>query len=891
VAARKQEKGTAKAAASASATPVMLQHAAAKAAHPDCIVFFRLGDFYEMFGDDAGLCASELGLTLTSRNKGKPDEIPMAGVPHHAAHGYIARLLARGHKVAICEQLADPATVRGIVPRDVVRVITPGTWTDADQVGERENSWLCSVVVPQKVADGIGLALLDLTTAELLVAQLADSSELMAEVSRAAPRELLLEVEDEDTRSTEVELLRAALGEVARGVPVRSVPSRGVPSGDEAGVDLSESESEDLAGLPRDGTPRWARRAAARALAYARACYKEREFPVWRLGQLRASAVLGIDRSAASHLELVSSSSDDPSACLLSVIDHTCSPAGARLLRRRLLAPLVDVAAIRRRQDQVQALLEAGSIRRELRDHLAEVGDLERVVVRVSLGEANPRDLGILRRGLLAAERIALALGTLDAASRDVLALPPSSELSADLAEHLSRALVERPQAQPKDTPTFLSTYDAELTRLSELRNSGSERMVALESDLRQRTGIASLRVRFTRVFGWYVEVSRSQQGKVPTAWRRKQTVAGGERFTLPELDDLAAEILGAEEQYRVREQELLGALLLEVASRAQHIHHLAAWLAGIDVALSLAHVATELGYVRPVVDDSDELVIQDGRHPLVERRAGLGRFVPNDVTLSVREQHLWIISGPNMAGKSTFLRQVALIVILAQMGAYVPAAAAHVGIVDRVLSRVGASDNLAGGESTFMVEMRETAAILRGATSRSLVILDEVGRGTSTYDGLSIAWAVAEHLDQVVRCRTLFATHYHELTELPQSSATAANMCVSAREHEGAVVFLHRVVPGAASRSYGIEVARLAGLSELVLSRARSLLATFEGRAPARGLASAGQSLQLDLFSPSAPDPASTELRTILSELDVDRLTGIEALQLLARMKGLLRG
>ena len=854
---------------SAAATPVMLQHAAAKTAHPDCIVFFRLGDFYEMFGDDAVLASGELGLTLTSRNKGKPDEIPMAGVPHHAAHGYIARLLAKGHKVAICEQLVDPATVRGIVPRDVVRVITPGTWTEADQLGERENSWLCSVVVGTEPEHGVGLALLDLTTAELLVAALADASDLLAEVSRAAPREILLSSELPSTEAGALVPVRAALGEVARGVPIRLVES--------AAGDIA------LAGIEGLDAPDLGRLAAARALTYARACYKERDFPVWRLGLLRTSAVLGIDRATALHLDLATSSSDDPSACLLSVIDRTHSPAGARLLRRRLLAPLIDVAMIRRRQDQVEALLEAGGLRKELGTHLAEVGDLERIVVRVSLGEANPRDLGLLRRGLLAAGRLVDLLGQLGADAGRVLGLPSAADLVPELRQHLVRALVERPFAQAKDGATFLPSYDAELGVLGDLRTSGSERMVALEATLRERTGIPSLRVRFTRVFGWYVEVSRTHQAKVPADWRRKQTVAGGERFTLAELDDLAAEILGAEERFRAREQELLAALLLEVSAHAERIHRLAAALATIDVAASLAEVAAEFGYVRPLVDESDQLVIQDGRHPLVERRAGLGRFVPNDVTLRVGHEHLWIISGPNMAGKSTFLRQVALIVILAQMGAYVPAGAARVGVVDRVLSRVGASDNLAGGESTFMVEMRETATILRNATSRSLVILDEVGRGTSTYDGLSIAWAVAEHLDQVVRSRTLFATHYHELTELAGSSSTATNHCVSAREHQGEVVFLHRVVAGAASRSYGIEVARLAGVPELVLSRARALLSTFEGSAPARSLALEAPAAQLDLFAARAVHPGLAELEAALAAVDLDRLTGLEALQLLA--------
>jgi DNA mismatch repair protein MutS len=428
--------------------------------------------------------------------------------------------------------------------------------------------------------------------------------------------------------------------------------------------------------------------------------------------------------------------------------------------------------------------------------------------------------------------------------------------------------------------------YDSELDELSELRHSGTERMTALEQKLREETQIPNLRVKFTRVFGWYVEVSRAHASKAPGEWRRKQTVANGERFTLERLESLADEVESADARFRARELALLEFLVAQLAQAAERIHQLTAKLSALDVAVALAQTASEFDYCRPQVDDGNALDIVDGRHPVVERLAAQGKFVPNDVSLTVREEHLWLLSGPNMAGKSTFLRQVALSIILAQMGSYVPARKARIGVADRVLSRVGASDNLAGGESTFMVEMRETASILRSATSRSFVILDEIGRGTSTFDGLAIAWAVAEHLDEVVGCRALFATHYHELTEFAEKSSTAANYCVTARSHEGEVVFLHRVVKGAASRSYGVAVAQLAGLPEVVLARARALLDSLEsgreGHAGPQVAHLGGPTSQLALFGGKKASSVEAEFLLTLRELDPDRLTGMDALQLL---------
>jgi DNA mismatch repair protein MutS len=861
------------------ATPVMQQHAAAKRAYPDAIVFFRLGDFYEMFGDDAVLCARLLDLTLTSRNRGKPDEVPMAGVPHHAAHSYLARLLELGHKVAICEQMADPSKVKGIVPREVVRVVTPGLVTDREHLDATTNNFLAAVELGKK---GGGLCLLDVSTGELRAAELADQVALLGEIARASPREVLIGL------GPEVDLERGELRRASELVGVQAVRDD---------RELSEADTlsalGDLAG-EAEHLPESARRAAARALRLARECNPGAELPLRRVVRWDPSHLLLIDRTAQAHLELCESVSGNRAATLLGVIDATVTPAGARLLRRRLCAPLLDVERIRRRLDLVELFVQNPRLRDELRRPLGEVGDLERLATRAALGEATPRDLGALRDGLAAGARAVAELQAIsDPAMRETLGLTETApDVVSDIAATLDSALVERPPAQPKDGAIFRRGFDAELDELDALKQSGAERMVELEARLKEQTGVSTLKVRYTRVFGWYVEVSRAQAGRVPEHFRRKQTVASGERYTTDELDALADKITHAEERHRQRELDLLRELVLAAGAVAERVRALSSRLARWDVAAALADVAHRYDYARPHVDASAELVIREGRHPVVERLAAAGRFVPNDVDLDLERERLWLITGPNMAGKSTLLRQVALSVIMAQMGSYVPARSARVGVVDRVLSRVGASDNLAQGESTFMVEMRETAEILSGATRRSLVILDEIGRGTSTFDGLAIAWAVAEYLDEVVACRALFATHYHELTALVQSSEHAANYSVSAREVDGDVMFLHRVVPGAASRSYGVAVAKLAGLPEPVLARARALLATLEGGQKlsppsAKRSGKSGPDDQLDLFvARPAAERSREEVLGTLRELDVDRLTGIEALSLLARLK-----
>jgi DNA mismatch repair protein MutS len=858
----------------ARTTPVMQQHAAAKSAYPDAIVFFRLGDFYEMFGEDAVLSARLLDLTLTSRNRGKPDEIPMAGVPHHAAHQYIAKLLELGHKVAICEQMADPSKVKGIVPREVVRVITPGLVTDREQLDASTNNFLAAAHL---AAGSVGLALLDISTGELLASEFSDLSALVAEIGRVTPREMLLGAAFEAPR----ESLAAAEG-LLRALGLGAL--RSDDALDEASVSETlgplADEARALGGV--------ARLAVARVLRFARACNPGLELPLRRITRWDPATTLVIDRTAQTHLELVESPAGR-GATLLSVIQATVTASGSRLLRRQLVAPLVDVERIRRRLDRVELFVENPRLREELRDALGEVTDLERLGTRAALGEASPRELGTLRDGLKGAARAVAVLETTpDPGAREVLGLTAPVDTLEELASELDRALVDRPPQQSKDGSVFRQGFDTELDELAALERSGTERMIELEARLRDTFGIPTLKVRYTRVFGWYIEVTKSQAARVPEHFRRKQTVASGERYTTPELDELADRISHAEERHRERELALFRELVRRAGAENERLRALAARLSRWDVASALAEVAHRHDYTRPHVDASGALVIRDGRHPVVERLAARGRFVPNDTELDLDGERLWLVTGPNMAGKSTLLRQVALVVVLAQMGSYVPARHARIGLVDRVLSRVGASDNLARGESTFMVEMRETAEILRGATRRSLVILDELGRGTSTFDGLAIAWAVAEFLDEAIGCRALFATHYHELTALAEASKHAANVSVSARELDGDVVFLHRLVRGAASRSYGVAVAKLAGLPESILARARAVLASLEsgGAAPRQKAATD----QLDLFSRKGPSPAAEEVLATLGELDVDRLTGLEALQLIARLKEKLK-
>ncbi len=871
----------------------MRQFLEVKADHPDAIVFFRMGDFYEMFFDDALVAGRALDLTVTSRDKGRDDAIPMAGVPHHAGRSYLMRLTELGHKVVIVEQVEDPRQAKGLVRREVVQIVTPGVVVDDDALEPKRARYLAAVVEGR---GGLGLAHLDASTGELRATTVTDVDELAGELSRIGPRELLAAESALADGGALVEL-RQRLAACAFTPEEPLAPADVDEVLAELATDGASADDADL-GL--------ARRAAAWCVRYARATQPTGVLPVARLHLYRIRDAVVLDEAAIVNLELTETIMAGPgpaagrrSGSLLAVLDQTVTAPGGRLLRRWLLYPLVDVAPIRRRQDAVEFFVERQAARERVRRELERIHDLERLAGRASLGVATPRDLGQLRASLGRLPDLAEAIASGAAPGFELPELLRLDEGGrgeilaqlAELEEELAAALVDDPPPTAKEGGVVRDGFCPIVDENRRLADGGRDDILAIESRERERTGIGSLKVKYNRVFGYYIEVTRSQLARVPADYVRKQTVATGERFVTPELAELEAKILAAQETLIAREAELLRLLVGQVARRTGALLSAGAQVAAVDVCAALAEVAHRSGYTRPVVDDGDLLEIVEGRHPVVERAVAAGEFVPNDCRMATGERQVLLLTGPNMAGKSTYMRQVAHIALMAQMGSFVPARSARIGVVDRIFTRVGAADNLARGESTFMVEMRETAAILAGATRRSLVVLDEVGRGTSTFDGLSIAWAVAEYLHDAIGCRTLFATHYHELCALAESRPRVVNLQSSAREVDGRIRFLRLIVPGGASRSYGIEVARLAGLPPPVLSRSRQVLASLEtGRRPADD-----SGPQLGLFSaappapqaapppgaPPSPDPVTSRLR----ELDCDRLTPLEALTVLAEL------
>lgn len=860
-------------------TPVMRQHRAAKEKYPGALLFFRMGDFYELFYEDAEIAAKALDLQLTARNKNAAEEIPMAGVPYHAASAYVQRLLEQGFQVAICEQMADPKSIKGLVPREVVRVVSPGLAFDDNGLSPDQNHWVVALGFSPPA-----FAALDFSTGELWCSKLESEEQLWAELTRFEPKEIVLEPEVTQEQVTAITSLRP---KVTRRI-ARAGFRDELPTLHEV---IPESEAQRV-------QPDAAARAAAGALvAVLRESEPTLERLPLRLLSLGDGARLLVDDKAQRHLELCQSLSGERDTSLLAQLDHTATAAGARLLRRRLLAPLCDTAPIRRRHDQVESLLLAPQERERLRAALAEVGDLERIAVKLATGRAQPKDLGLLRRSLLALPEVVRAVRAATTQLHDTADREIPDDDCADLAALLARALVERPPPKLGEAPLFSPGYDATLDEVRELLTNGEATLLDLEGQLRAESEIANLKLGYTRVFGHYLEVTRKNLGLVPKRWHRKQTVANGERYTVEELDELSERLAMAESDFAERERTLFGELCQQLATHTERLHQTMHMIAVWDVAACLAEVAHRYDYVRPQVDDSLTLRIEEGRHPVVERMLPAGRFVANDCALDAGEAaRFWLITGPNMAGKSTFMRQIALIVLLAQAGSFVPAKSAHIGLCDRILTRVGASDDLARGESTFMVEMKETAHVLRAASRRSLVVLDEIGRGTSTFDGLAIAWSVAEHLHDHAHCRALFATHYHELTELTRSHPGIENYSVSAKEHQGALVFFHALERGAASESYGIACAKLAGVPDSVIARATTLLGTLELKGDKRRR-SRQAAPQLGLFesaitsarsdAPAPPPPVELdELRLKLRAVDVNQLTPLAALQLLAELQ-----
>jgi DNA mismatch repair protein MutS len=850
-----------------SDTPVMQQYRDIKARHPQTILFFRMGDFYEMFEDDAKLAARELGLTLTSRNNGGAAEVPLAGVPVKAATDYLRRLIAKGHRVAICEQVEDPKLAKGVVRRAVVETVTPGTVLAEDWLDRNRNNYL--VAVDHRGANA-GIAGLDLTTGELIL-EVVPASELELALARYEARELVLPAETAIIAPATTMTAREAWEfdpELAREDLTRTY---GVAS---------------LDGLGVAGEDRPALGAAGALLRYAREL-KPGGLPHLAHPMIvRRGDVLPLDEMTRRNLELVEPlRAGAEGATLLEVIDRTLTPMGGRLLRRWLLAPLIDPAAINARLDAVQVLVRDGCGRERLREALDGVRDLERLAGRAALGRANPREMGALRDSILRLPDVAGAVGGLEGRERSTLleTTAHTLDLVTDVGDELTRALVERPPVQLDDGDTIRTGFDRELDELKEARDGGKQYIATLQARERKRTGIGSLKVGFNKVFGYYIEITHAHRGRVPTDYERRQTLTGAERYVTPDLKEYEAKVLGAEERIAKREAELLDALRHHVAQAIGRVQSSAGLLAQLDAWAALADVAERERYVRPEVNAGFTLQLEDSRHPVVEKMMAREAFIPNDIALDEAGRVI-LLTGPNMAGKSTVLRQAGLCVVLAQMGSFVPCRRATIGVVDRLFTRVGASDNLVRGQSTFMVEMSETSAILHGATLRSLVLLDEIGRGTSTYDGVAIAWAVTECLHNSIGCKTIFATHYHELTQLTEELEHARNFNVAVREVGDEIVFLHRLEPGGADRSYGIHVGRLAGLPDPVVTRAWQVLKLLEAghhvaqQPPPSPLDAA----QLGLFAAPAPDPLLLEL----DGLDVNSLSPLDALNRLAAWK-----
>ena len=855
-----------------ASTPPMLKHwREVKAQHPHTILFYRVGDFYEMFHEDAELAAKVLEITLTSRGDG----VPLAGVPVKAAADYLRQLVDAGHRVAICDQVEDPRLARGLVRREVVETVTPGAMLQDGWLAGGKNNFLVALSGGD---DRVGLAAIDLSTGEFVLETL-DAAGVAEALGRLGPAEIVvpgdmaLAADDGVLRTArerwefDPELART---ELARRFALATLDGLGVGLDDAPALGAAGALLRYLTELQPAGLPHLTR-------------------PVVR----RSDAFLWLDEMTRRNLELVEPlQAGARGSTLLETIDATVTPMGCRLLRQWLLSPLRDPAAIHYRLDAVEVAVRDGRGRARLREALDGVRDVERLAGRAAAGRATPRELGALRDSFLQLPDVSEALSALAASSlprggRAAALADAVDELDllADLAGELSRGLEERPPAALGDGGVIRQGYDAELDELRSLRDGGRQYIATLQQRERERTGIPSLKVGFNKVFGYYLEITNAHAAKVPADYERRQTLASAERYVTPELKDYEARVLGAEERMAVREAELFGALRAAIGLAIARIQRTARVLARLDVWTALADRAVTGRYVRPEVHEGFDLVLRESRHPVIERMMAREAFIPNDARFTEAER-VALVTGPNMAGKSTILRQIGLCVVLAQMGAFVPAAEASVGVVDRLFTRVGASDNLARGQSTFMVEMSETSAILHNAGRRSLVLLDEIGRGTSTYDGVAIAWAVTEHLHDRVGCKTMFATHYHELMQLPERLQHARNYNVAVRETGDTVVFLHRLEPGGTDRSYGIHVAQLAGLPDGVVRRAREILGTLEGEhrmvpgAPPEALRDPGQ---LALFTePPTPDPMVEELRLI----DVNALTPLEALNRLAEFK-----
>ncbi|MEA1935885.1 MAG: DNA mismatch repair protein MutS [Thermodesulfobacteriota bacterium] len=861
-------------------TPAMKQYVEIKEEYKDCILFFRMGDFYEMFFEDAIVASKAMEITLTSRNKGKEDSIPLCGIPYHAAPSYIAKLIEKGFKVAICEQVEDPKKAKGIVKREVVRVVTPGLVVDTDNLQAKENNFLAGFSIRE---DTFGLAFVDISTGEFRVAESSDRKFFLNEITGLDFKEIIVE-----ENLKESSILKTFSGCVANCFPSDYFDH------DAAVAILREYFSEDvLAEIDVEGHPAMAEAAGA-VLRYVTETQKDHLVHINDIKWYDTAGYLMLDDVVRRNLELFTTIADNTkSGSLFNVLDETTTAMGGRRLRWWFNYPLIDTENIRERLAAVSEIKESHLFREDLRKALSGVYDLERLTSRISMKVANGRDLIALKASLQALPGIRELLS--DADSPLVSSIYEGIDEMRAVAALIEKSIDSDPPLALREGGIIKEGYDSELDELISLTRDGKRWIATLEEKERKRTGINSLKVGYNNVFGYYIEVTKTNTDLVPDDYIRKQTLVNAERYINQELKGYEYTILNAEDKRKEREYELFGTIRGEIAKEIKRIQKTASLLADLDAIVSLAEVAEKYNYCCPRVDDEDVIEIKDGRHPVVERMPLTEGFVPNDTFLDCDKNRFLIITGPNMAGKSTYIRQVALIVLMAQMGSFVPASEARTGIVDRIFTRVGATDSLARGQSTFMVEMNEVAHILKNATKKSLVLLDEVGRGTSTFDGLSIAWAVAEYIHDSnhIGARTLFATHYHHLTDMALTGEGIKNFNVAVKEWGDRIIFLRKIVEGGTNRSYGIQVARLAGVPEEVLLRAKEVLENLEKGeldevgmpkiAPGKDKEKRGQ---LSLFI-DEEDHVLNELK----ELNIDNMTPIEALHMINEWQTKMKG
>jgi len=878
----------------AELTPMMQQYMQTKKEYPDCILFYRLGDFYEMFFDDALIASKELEITLTGKNCGLEERAPMCGVPYHSVDGYLNRLVSKGYKVAICEQTEDPSTAKGLVKREVVRIVTPGTNLDTQSLDETRNNYIMSVVY---IADRFGMSIADITTGDYFVTEIGDSEKLFDEIFKFMPSELICN-EAFYMSGMDLDLLKEKLGisiyaldswYFDDAICTQTLKDHFHVSAME-GLGLSDFDSGIIA--------------AGALLKYLLETQKRDLSHMTRLSVYTTGKYMLLDSSTRRNLELCETLREKQKrGSLLWVLDKTKTAMGARALRKFIEQPLIDRTEINRRLDAVDELKNEAISREELREYLSPVYDLERLVCKITYQSANPRDLIAFETSLAMMPHVKCILQ--DMKSPLLKELYENLDPLEDLCTLVKKAIKEDPPIAMKEGGIIKDGYNEEVDRLRSAKSDGKEWLAKLESDEREKTGIKNLRVRYNKVFGYYLEVTNSYKDLVPDYYTRKQTLANAERYIIPELKELEDTILGAEDRLYALEYQIFSDVRDQIAKDVLRIQTAARIIAKLDAFASLALVAERNHYVRPDINEKGVIDIKDGRHPVVEKMIPNDMFICNDTYLNDKKNRISIITGPNMAGKSTYMRQTALIVLMAQIGSFVPAASANIGIVDRIFTRVGASDDLASGQSTFMVEMTEVANILRNATSKSLLILDEIGRGTSTFDGLSIAWAVIEHISnsKLLGAKTLFATHYHELTELEGKIDNVNNYCIAVKEKGDDILFLRKIVKGGADKSYGIQVAHLAGVPESVTNRAKEIveeLVHADITTRIKDISVQGQSQtkvktkhydEVDLAQMSLFDTVQdNDVLEELKNLDVSNLTPIDALNTLYQLQNKLK-